>query len=172
MAAELYHSDVRASAAFVVCLMAAPAFAQESVLENSAAHWKARQGAEILPGENAAGYVFRRTAATLAGAAVEPLVLAQRHKERGGPWSWEPDGYGVTIFRHGQAPQAFRNAREAETLIASLPDGAIERLVLYGHGAPGMQTIGEDFMVDAQGVANLARGKVRRGGRVRPDRLP
>jgi hypothetical protein len=78
--------------------------------------------------------------------------------------AWTSDAYGITLQVAGRPePLTFRKARDAEAAIRQLPDGSISRITLYGHGSPGMQTVGDDAY-DPDSAAAMLRGKMARGG--------
>ena len=78
--------------------------------------------------------------------------------------AWTSDAYGITVQVAGRPePLTFRKARDAEAAIRQLPDGSISRITLYGHGSPGMQTVGDDAY-DPDSAAAMLRGKMARGG--------
>lgn len=74
------------------------------------------------------------------------------------------DAYGVTVYTSG-APQplTFRRGEDAAAAIRKLPDGSITRIVFYGHGGPGLQSVGP-FDVDADSAGEMLKGKMARGG--------
>lgn len=74
------------------------------------------------------------------------------------------DAYGVTVYTNGgQQPLTFRKGEEAVAAIRRLPDGSITRVVFYGHGAPGLQSVGS-FDVDAESTRDILKGKMARNG--------
>lgn len=76
---------------------------------------------------------------------------------------WTSDAYGVTIYAANRAePLTFRKGEEAAAAIRALPDGSINKVIFYGHGSPGLQTVG-GFDVDAEGAAAMLKGKMARG---------
>ncbi|MDD5210638.1 MAG: hypothetical protein PHV36_14715 [Elusimicrobiales bacterium] len=76
------------------------------------------------------------------------------------------DAYGITVYTNGsQQPLTFRKGEEAVAAIRKLPDGSITKIVLYGHGGPGLQTVGS-FDVDADEAGRMLKGKMARGGLV------
>lgn len=74
------------------------------------------------------------------------------------------DAYGVTV-RTGGRDRAFRKVSDAEAFLRTLPDGSVEKLTYYGHGAPGMMTVGS-ATVESESASRAAKGKVRAGGMV------
>ncbi|MBI4801202.1 MAG: hypothetical protein HY796_01645 [Elusimicrobia bacterium] len=74
------------------------------------------------------------------------------------------DAYGITVYVAGSPkPRTFRQAKDAQAAIRRLPDGSISKIILYGHGSPGMQTVGAETY-DAESAAQLLKGKMARGG--------
>lgn len=74
------------------------------------------------------------------------------------------DAYGVTVYTTGgQQPLTFRKGEEAVAAIRKLPDGSITRVIFYGHGGPGIQSVGP-FDVDADSARDILKGKMARGG--------
>ena len=80
------------------------------------------------------------------------------------PSAWTSDAYGVTIYTTGaQQPLTFRKGEEAVAAIRRMPDGSITRIIFYGHGYPGMQSVGS-FDLDAADTGEILKGKMARGG--------
>lgn len=74
------------------------------------------------------------------------------------------DAYGVTVYTAGgQQPLTFRKGEEAVAAIRRMPDGSITRIIFYGHGGPGLQSVGP-FDVDADSAGDILKGKMARGG--------
>lgn len=74
------------------------------------------------------------------------------------------DAYGITVYTSGsQQPQTFRKGEDAVAAIRRLPDGSITKVIFYGHGGPGLQTVGA-FDVDADTARDILKGKMARGG--------
>lgn len=74
------------------------------------------------------------------------------------------DAYGITLYTLGSAqPRTFRKGADAAAVIRGLPDGAVTKVILYGHGSPGMQTVGPE-VYDAGSTAQLLKGKMAKGG--------
>lgn len=74
------------------------------------------------------------------------------------------DAYGVTVYVTGrQQPLTFRKGEEAVTAIRGLPDGSITKVIFYGHGGPGIQSVGP-FDVDADVARDILKGKMARNG--------
>ncbi len=76
--------------------------------------------------------------------------------------AWTSDAYGITV-ETAQGTQAYRKSSEAEAAIRKLPPGSVKKIILYGHGSPGMQTVG-DAVYDADGTAALLKDKMAQGG--------
>jgi len=76
--------------------------------------------------------------------------------------AWTSDAYGFTITANGRT-QTYRDQRQAEAAIRALPNGSVSKIILYGHGSPGMQTVGP-ATYDAGSTADLLKGKMARGG--------
>jgi len=90
--------------------------------------------------------------------APPPEAAAQKQST-----AWTSDAYGITVQVAGRPePLSFRKARDAEAAIRQLPDGSISRITLYGHGSPGMQTVGDDAY-DPDSAAAMLKGKMARG---------
>ncbi|MCX5784997.1 MAG: hypothetical protein NTX59_04865 [Elusimicrobia bacterium] len=76
------------------------------------------------------------------------------------------DAYGVTVYINGNStPQTFRQGGEASAAIRKLPDGSINKVIFYGHGAPGLQTVGS-FELDSDNTPEILKGKMSAGGLV------
>ena len=76
------------------------------------------------------------------------------------------DAYGITIHVSGKdSPLTFRKGTEAEAAIRQLSDGSITKVIFYGHGGPGLQTVGP-ASYDANDTAALLKGKMAKGGEV------
>lgn len=98
---------------------------------------------------------------TVKSSVPAPLPGAAAQKKS---TAWTSDAYGVTVQVAGRPePLTFRKARDAEAAIRQLPDGSISRITLYGHGSPGMQTVGDDAY-DPDSAAAMLKGKMARGG--------
>jgi hypothetical protein len=95
------------------------------------------------------------------GAAVPALrTAAPPAPEKSSAWT--SDAYGFTITANGRT-QTFRDQRQAEAAIRALPAGSVSKIIFYGHGSPGLQTVGPaDY--EAGDAAALLRGKMARGG--------
>lgn len=76
--------------------------------------------------------------------------------------AWTSDAYGFTITANGRT-QTYRDQRQAEAAIRALPDGSVSKIILYGHGSPGMQTVGP-ATYEAGDAAALLKGKMAPGG--------
>lgn len=74
------------------------------------------------------------------------------------------DAYGITLYTAGSAqPRTFRKGADAAAVIRGLPAGSVTKVILYGHGSPGMQTVGPE-VYDADSTAELLKGKMAKGG--------
>jgi hypothetical protein len=74
------------------------------------------------------------------------------------------DAYGITVYTSGaQQPLTFRKGEDAVAAIRKMPDGSITKVIFYGHGGPGLQTVGP-FDVDADTARDILKGKMARGG--------
>lgn len=74
------------------------------------------------------------------------------------------DAYGITLYTAGSAqPRTFRKGADAAAVIRGLPDGSVTKIIIYGHGSPGMQTMGPE-VYDADSTSELLKGKMARGG--------
>lgn len=74
------------------------------------------------------------------------------------------DAYGITLYTTGSAqPRTFRKGADAAAVIRGLPNGSVTKVILYGHGSPGMQTVGPETY-DAESTAELLKGKMAKGG--------
>lgn len=125
-----------------------------------------KPAATAAPGGSApAGAGTEGAAAQLAPGEVHPVAdpgFWSRLKDAvKNPMS---DAYGVTV-RTGSRDRAFRKVSDAEAFLRTLPGGSVEKLTYYGHGAPGMMSIGA-ATVDAGSAVQSAKGKVRAGGMV------
>lgn len=91
--------------------------------------------------------------------AVQPGTQAS---QKPASTAWTSDAYGYTIVAGGRT-QTFRDQRQAEAAIRAMPDGSISKITLYGHGAPGGQTVGNAYY-EAGDTAALLKGKMAPGG--------
>jgi hypothetical protein len=84
--------------------------------------------------------------------------------EAGKPKStaWTSDAYGITV-KTAYGDKAFRNPAEAEAYIKTLPPSTVTEVKLYGHGSPGMQTVGP-ATYDAGSTTELLKGKMVNNG--------
>ena len=74
------------------------------------------------------------------------------------------DAYGVTVYvSGGSKPQTFRQGSEAAAAIGRLPDGSVNKVIFYGHGSPGLQTVGS-FDLDSDNTTRILQGKMAPGG--------
>ncbi len=99
----------------------------------------------------------RTTAATTLGHNAPGALAAQKSS------AWTSDAYGITV-ETPQGRQTYRDTKAAEAAIRRLPAGSITRVTLYGHGSPGMQTVGPDATYDSGSTADLFKGKMARNG--------
>ncbi|MBI5744721.1 MAG: hypothetical protein HY952_09245 [Elusimicrobia bacterium] len=76
--------------------------------------------------------------------------------------AWTSDAYGITI-ETPQGKQSFRDSKAAEAAIKAMPPGSINKITLYGHGSPGMQTVGP-ATYEAEDTALLLKGKMAKNG--------
>lgn len=76
--------------------------------------------------------------------------------------AWTSDAYGITV-ETAQGKKSYRNHQEAEAAIRQLPAGSVSKITLYGHGSPGMQTVGPG-QYDALYTAELLDGKMAKNG--------
>ena len=100
----------------------------------------------------------RGTSATTVKSAA-PQQLEGGNKSS----SWTSDAYGYTITTSDGRTQTFRDQRQAEAAIRAMPDGSVSRIILYGHGSPGGQTVGNAYY-EAGDTAALLKGKMSPGG--------
>lgn len=101
------------------------------------------------------------TATTVKSAAPQPLAGAAGAQPKS--TAWTSDAYGYTITTADGRTQTFRDQKQAEAAIRAMPNGSVSRVVLYGHGSPGMQTVG-NATYEAGDTADLLKGKMARGG--------
>ena len=74
------------------------------------------------------------------------------------------DAYGITVNVSGKdSPLTFRKADEASAAIRKLPDGSVTKVIFYGHGGPGLQTVGP-ASYESDDVAALLKGKMAKDG--------
>lgn len=115
-------------------------------------------------GKNAAGALGagqpRATAAATvkSAAPLPPSGAAKDNKSA----AWTSDAYGYTVTANGQT-KTYRDQKEAEAAIRALPGGSVSKIILYGHGSPGMQTVG-NATYEAGDTAQLLKGKMAQGG--------
>lgn len=74
-----------------------------------------------------------------------------------------PDSYGITIYLSNGRAQAFRNAKEVKEFLRKLPNDSIFKIIFYGHGSPGLQTVG-NYDVDSQEAERILKGKMANKG--------
>lgn len=116
-----------------------------------------------------AGAALTNTAVTAAVRPVQPKTVVpapQQHKKKAAEQpkstAWTSDAYGITLVT-AQGERRFRDHRAAEAAIRQMPDGSIRKITLYGHGSPGLQTVGPG-QFDALYTAELLDGKMAPGG--------
>jgi len=102
------------------------------------------------------------TAPTVKSAAPRPPPGAGTPPADKKSSAWTSDAYGYTIVANGQT-STYRNQKEAEAAIRALPAGSVSKITLYGHGSPGMQTVG-NATYEAGDTAQLLKGKMAPGG--------
>lgn len=101
------------------------------------------------------------TATTVKSAAPQPLAASAGAQPKS--TAWTSDAYGYTITTADGRTHTFRDQKQAEAAIRAMPNGSVSRIVLYGHGSPGMQTVG-NASYEAGDAADLLKGKMARGG--------
>ena len=105
-------------------------------------------------------------AAAMTSAPVERNALAGLPtRPATGLSRFLPDGYGVTIRFRGRPDIAFRDYADAERAIAAAPSRDITSVIFYGHGAPGMLSVGTATL-DAGRLSQLLDGKLAPNARV------
>lgn len=150
-------------------------------MQDAATHWRRVIERGWQPGDSEIGATARTTLATLALWVTEPMRLAERNLQRlahtrpdedysrrtGRASSLRPDGYGITVvLSNGVNRRSFRDPLQGKAFLLSLPARGAKRVIFYGHGAPGLQTVGDDFFLDAEELKTLLGGKMLPGGRV------
>lgn len=100
-------------------------------------------------------------AATIKSAAPAPVTGGAA--KPAGSTAWTSDAYGFTITTSDGRTQTFRDQRQAEAAIRALPAGSVSKVIFYGHGSPGMQTVG-NATYEPDNTADLLKGKMARGG--------
>jgi len=108
-----------------------------------------------LPGSTAPNTTTAKTVKYTAPAALDE---AGRTKST----AWTSDAYGYTITANGET-KTYRDAAKAKEAIRQLPNGSVSKIILYGHGSPGMQTVGPESY-DAADTAALMKGKMAKDG--------
>ncbi|HAH31871.1 MAG TPA: hypothetical protein DCL44_06105 [Elusimicrobia bacterium] len=138
--------------------MPAPALKKKSALnyqaENTSAPPAKQAGRNMSP---APGSPNAPAASTIKYSPPAPLP-----QKTAGSSAWTSDAYGYTVTANGKT-QTYRDGKKAEEAIRQLPNGAISGIILYGHGSPGMQTVGPQTY-DAESTAALLKGKMAQGG--------
>lgn len=150
-------------------------------MQTAASHWRDVIDRGWQEGDSVAGATARTTLATLALWVTEPMRLAERNLQRlaytrpdarhsrltGEKGSLKPDGYGITVvLSNGVMRRSFRDPAQGKAFLEGLAPNGAKRVVFYGHGMPGTQTVGDDFFLEAPDVERLLRGKVLPGGRI------
>lgn len=124
---------------------------------------EARPGGSRQPGAvTGTGRPDAAAPATRAGNVPAVQPGAQPPQQPAKSTAWTSDAYGYTIVSNGRT-QTFRDQRQAEAAIRAMPDGSISKITLYGHGAPGGQTVGNAYY-EAGDAAALLKGKMAPGG--------
>ena len=98
------------------------------------------------------------TATTIKSGTPAALDTAGKAKST----AWTSDAYGITV-ETAQGKQSYRDSKAAEAAIRSLPPGSIKKVMFYGHGAPGDQTVGP-ASYDAASATALLKGKMANDG--------
>jgi len=98
------------------------------------------------------------SASTIKSAAPASLDAAGKAKST----AWTSDAYGVTV-ETANGKKSYRDHQEAEAAIRQMPAGSVKKITLYGHGSPGMQTVGPG-QYDALYTAELLDGKMAKNG--------
>ncbi len=122
-------------------------------------------GAAQPSGARAAGApaAVRTTAPAPQVKTVVPAPLPQQKSaDTAKSSAWTSDAYGYTITAGGRTT-TYRDQAAAEAAIRALPNGSVSKIILYGHGSPGMQTVGP-ATYDSESTAELLKGKMARGG--------
>lgn len=99
------------------------------------------------------------TAATTIKSGT-PAALNEANKAKS--TAWTSDAYGITVETVG-GKKSYRKPAEAEAAIRSMPPGSIKKIMFYGHGGPGEQTVGP-ASYDAASTAALLKGKMAKDG--------
>lgn len=151
------------------------------IMQDAAEHWREMKERGWQPGDSVIGATARTTFATLAHWVTEPLRLAERNVQRlahtrpddrysrrtGEKGSLRPDGYGITVvLSNGVTRRSFRDPLQGKAFLGALPASGAKRVIFYGHGAPGLQSVGDTFFLEAPEVEALLKGKVLPGGRI------
>lgn len=114
-----------------------------------------------------AGAALTNTAPVTARQAQQKTVVPvppqqQKSAQPERSTAWTSDAYGFTVTAGGRT-STYRDQRQAEVAIRALPDGSISKIIFYGHGSPGMQTVGP-ATYEAESAAELLKGKMAPGG--------
>lgn len=123
---------------------------------------EARPGSSRLPAGGTAAGPGRPAALPAARSGSVPAVQPGAPQQPAKSTAWTSNAYGYTIVAGGRT-MTFRDQRQAEAAIRALPDGSISKITLYGHGAPGGQTVGNAYY-EAGDTAALLKGKMAPGG--------
>ncbi len=101
--------------------------------------------------------------ATVLGEAEKPGLL----RRIGDMFTTSPlaDAYGVTV-RVGEDSFSFRDPADAVRYIRSVEGPSINEVTLYGHGAPGLIIVGDEYLGPGATVSML-EGRLAPGARVR-----
>lgn len=105
-----------------------------------------------------AGQPRATTATTIKSATPAALTGTGDNKST----AWTSDAYGYTVTANGQT-RTYRDQKEAEAAIRALPNGSVSKMIFYGHGAPGSQSVG-NASYEAGDTAALLQGKMAKGG--------
>lgn len=127
-------------------------------------------GAPVKAGGNASSAALNlpsRGAApgkTVAPAPLQPAAPVSLPETKSAKSAaWTSNAYGYTVTTTNGQTQTFRDGGKAAAAIRALPDGSITKIILYGHGSPGMQTVGPE-VYDAESTSVLLKGKMAKGG--------
>jgi len=127
---------------------------------NGAVSGLSSQTGAFVAGNTAAALGAPRatSASTIKSAAPASLDAAGKAKST----AWTSDAYGITV-ETAHSRQTYRDTNAAEAAIRRLPPGSVTKITLYGHGSPGMQTVGPG-QYDALYTAELLDGKMAKNG--------
>ncbi|OGS51932.1 MAG: hypothetical protein A3J79_12195 [Elusimicrobia bacterium RIFOXYB2_FULL_62_6] len=130
---------------------------REPVLAGGPGHTPGRSA----PGQAAAAAAQKKSAFAIPQLKAQPAVAAAKPEEKKST-ALTSDAYGFTITAGGQT-QTFRDQQQAEAAIRKLPAGSVTKVIFYGHGAPGMQTVGP-ASYDAETAGRLLQTKMAKNG--------